>query len=95
MNSASRLRDGFNRRSCPSVSASKPAPSKVMVSPGDAEPGVIRSDWPVGLFSGEIFRHTFAGAEPSGSYRWLGYFTEPGTSNIIGLIGQAPFTFSP
>jgi YVTN family beta-propeller protein len=53
----------------------------------------IVSDWPVGPFSGEIFRHTFAGAEPSGSYRWLSYFTEPGSSNMVGIIAEAAFTF--
>ena len=53
----------------------------------------IVSDWPVGPFSGEIFRHTFAGAEPSGSYRWRSYFTEPGSSNMVGIIAEAAFTF--
>src|SRR5712691_11565863 len=51
VNSASRLRAGFSRRSWPSVSGSKPEPSNVTVWPGAAEPGVIRSDWPVGLLT--------------------------------------------
>jgi len=53
------------------------------------------SNWPVRPFSGEIVRYTFRGGEPSGSYRLLGYFTEPGTSEIVGLPSQAAFTFSP
>ena len=55
----------------------------------------IVSNWTVAPFSGEIFRYTFGGDEPSGSYRWLAAFTEPGTLNFIGLIAQAGFTFSP
>ena len=55
----------------------------------------IVSNWTVGPFSGEIFRYTFSGGEPSGSYRWRAYFTEPGTSNIVGLVTEAPFTVIP
>jgi len=55
----------------------------------------IVSNWPVGPLSGEIFRYTFGGGEVSGSYGWLSYYTEPGTSNIIGIISQAAFTFIP
>jgi membrane-associated protease RseP (regulator of RpoE activity) len=55
----------------------------------------IVSNWPVAPFSGEIFRYTFGGHEPSGSYRWLAAFAEPGTANVIGLAAQASFTFSP
>ena len=55
----------------------------------------VVSNWTVGPISGELFRYTFGGGEPSGTYRWLAAFTEPGTLNIIGLIAQAAFTFSP
>jgi hypothetical protein len=53
------------------------------------------SNWHVMPFSGTIFSYTFGGHEPSGSYRWLAAFTEPGTTNIVGLTAQAAFTFSP
>lgn len=55
----------------------------------------IAGNWPVAAFSGAIFQQTFTGAEPSGSYEWLGYFTEPGTSRVVGLVSRAPFTFGP
>jgi hypothetical protein len=55
----------------------------------------VLTSWPVVPFSGEVFRYTFIGMEPAGSYAWLAAFTEPGTLNIIGSIVQAPFSFGP
>jgi hypothetical protein len=55
----------------------------------------IVSNWTVEPLSREIFRYTFGGAEPAGSYKWEAYFTEPGTTSIIGLTAQAAFTFNP
>jgi YVTN family beta-propeller protein len=75
-----------------------PDDTRVFLTPDGSFTREVRplaSDWLVGARSGEIFRYTFAGNEPSGSYRWLGYFTEPGTSSIVGPISQAPFAFSP
>lgn len=59
----------------------------------DIRPAV--TTWTVASFSGEIFRYTFTGGEPSGSYTWWAAFTEPGTLTIIGSIASAAFTFSP
>ena len=55
----------------------------------------IVRNWTVSSFTDMLFRYTFGGGEPSGNYRWLAAFTEPGTLNILGLIAQAAFTFSP
>jgi len=55
----------------------------------------IVSNWTVAAFSGEVFRYTFSGGEPLGSYRWLAAFTEPGTLTFVTPIVEAPFTFSP
>jgi lysophospholipase L1-like esterase len=55
----------------------------------------LAGGWTVAPFRGEVFRYTFAGAEPPGGYRWLAAFTEPGTWMIVGGIAQAPFTFHP
>jgi hypothetical protein len=59
------------------------------------ELGPLVSNWTVSYFSGEVFRYTFGGEEPVGSYAWLGASTEPGSLNLIGPIVSAPFTFSP
>ena len=55
----------------------------------------IASNVSVGPSSGELARHTFDGTHPSGSYRLQGYFTEPGTSSVIGLVAHAAFTVMP
>ncbi|RMF90565.1 MAG: M6 family metalloprotease domain-containing protein [Nitrospinota bacterium] len=52
-------------------------------------------NWPVTLFNGELFRHTFRGTEPAGNYTWEGAFTEAGTGTVIGEVSQAPFSFTP
>lgn len=63
----------------------------------DVQP--FERSWPVSPLSEgaphQVFAYTFAGAEPPGSYTWLGAFTEPGTFEIIGDIARAPFTFVP
>jgi Tol biopolymer transport system component len=46
-------------------------------------------------FTGEVFRYTFSGGEPIGSYAWLSGLTLPGTPTIIGNIEEAAFTLSP
>jgi lysophospholipase L1-like esterase len=51
--------------------------------------------WPVSPFRAELFHYTFTGSEPPGHYRWLAVFTEPGTGTMVGVIAQAPWTFSP
>lgn len=55
----------------------------------------VVTNWTVVPFSGEIFRYTFSGAEPPGSYTWWAAFTEPGTLTVIGSMASAAFTFSP
>jgi YVTN family beta-propeller protein len=55
----------------------------------------IASNVSVGPSSGEVARHTFDGTHPAGSYRLQGYFTEPGTSSVIGLVAHAAFTVGP
>jgi Cutinase len=59
----------------------------------EAQPLV--ANWTVTPFSGEVFRYTFSGTEPDGTYTWYAAFTDPGTLNIIGDMAQAPFTFNP
>ncbi len=39
----------------------------------------------------EIFRHTLTGAEPLGSYAWLGVLTAQGTTDFVSEIAQALF----
>jgi hypothetical protein len=55
----------------------------------------LLSGWTVTPWRAEVFRYTFTGTEPPGSYRWLAAFTEPGTGMIVGAIAQAPLTFNP
>src|SRR5262245_45854244 len=50
---------------------------------------------PVAALRRDLFRYTFGGGEPVGRYTWLAAFTEPGTTQVIGLIAQAAFMFSP
>jgi len=54
----------------------------------------VVSNWTVAPFREELLRYTFTGQEPSGQYRWLAGFTEPGRSTmIIGRIAEVPFEF--
>jgi hypothetical protein len=39
----------------------------------------------------EVFRHTLTGAEPLGSYAWLGVLTAHGTTDFVSEIAQALF----
>lgn len=58
----------------------------------------IVTNWTAVPFSGEIFRYTFSGGEPPGSYTWYAAFTVPGGNPLFGTIGpivSAPFSFSP
>lgn len=60
----------------------------------------IVTNWTVTAFIGEIFRYTFSGREPPGTYSWYAAFTVPGgnpayESDRIGPIVSAPFSFSP
>lgn len=55
----------------------------------------FRRNWTVVPSNEELFRYTFNGREPSGSYTWLSALTEVGTLNLFGGILQAPFIFSP
>jgi len=48
-------------------------------------------DWGPSVF----FSHTSNGTEDPGDYKWQAVFTEPGTTNIIGEISEAPFNFAP
>jgi hypothetical protein len=45
--------------------------------------------------SRELFRHIVAASDPSGTYRWIGALTKPGTSTIIGERVEVPFTVGP
>lgn len=56
------------------------------------EPRPLVHNWPVSHFSGEIFRYTFGGGEPPGSYRWLAAFTKPGTLSLIEPLVSVPFS---
>ena len=60
-----------------------------------AERRPVIGQWAVEPFRTELVRHTFSGTEPIGSYEWRAYFTEPGTSTVIGLVAQASFTLDP
>lgn len=64
---------------------------------GSFTPGVrpFRRNWTVVPSNEQLFRYTFNGLEPSGSYTWLAALTEAGTLNLFGGILQAPFIFSP
>jgi 6-phosphogluconolactonase (cycloisomerase 2 family) len=53
------------------------------------------ANWVVAPFRGELWRYTFNGTERAGLYTWLAAFTETGTMDILGIIAQAQFTFSP
>ena len=55
----------------------------------------IVRNWPISLFTDQIFVYTFSGGEPVGNYACLAAFTEPGTLNFIGSIVSSPFSFSP
>jgi hypothetical protein len=45
--------------------------------------------------SGEIFRHTFAGTEPSGGYPFVVGLTEPGTLTPVSAVEDLRFFFTP
>lgn len=56
----------------------------------------LLDSWPISPFAGPIFSYTFNGSEPTGTYRWLGAFVEPGTPlNLISDITQPSFEFRP
>jgi len=57
--------------------------------------GPALTDWTVVPFAGPVFSYTFNGSEPTGSYEWFLILANTGTSNIIGSIAGAPFTFTP
>ncbi len=59
-------------------------------------PAPVVSSWTVTDYGPALyFSYTFDGSEPSGNYQFEAYFTEPGTTNIIGTKDIAPFTFTP
>jgi hypothetical protein len=60
-----------------------------------AESRPVLSNVMLAPLSREIFRHIVADGDPSGTYRWIGVLTKPGTSTIIGEIVEAPFTVGP
>lgn len=64
---------------------------------GGIVPGIvpIARGLPATSFSGELLRYRFTGTEPVGSYTVLGALTVAGTGNVIGAIGERPFTFGP
>jgi hypothetical protein len=45
--------------------------------------------------SGEIYRHTFAGTEPSGGYPFVVGLTEPGTLTPVSAVEDLRFFFTP
>jgi hypothetical protein len=55
----------------------------------------IVSNWSVGSYNGQVFSYTFSGGEPTGAYTWYAAFAAPGSTNFIGPIYSAPFTFAP
>ena len=55
----------------------------------------LLSGWTAAPWRAEVFRYVFTGTEPPGSYRWLAAFTEPATGMTVGVVSQAPFTFTP
>jgi 6-phosphogluconolactonase (cycloisomerase 2 family) len=59
----------------------------------DPPPFIANADFKP--YRGELLRLTFGDTAPVGRYRWLAYFTEPGTQTPIETIAQAPFLFSP
>jgi hypothetical protein len=60
-----------------------------------AESRPVLSNVMLAPLSREIFRHIVAASDPSGTYRWIGALTKPGTSTIIGEIVEVPFTVGP
>jgi hypothetical protein len=42
----------------------------------------------------QVFQYRFSGTEPAGTYTWLAGFTSPGTTNFLGPVVSAPFSFS-
>jgi hypothetical protein len=52
-------------------------------------------DWPVTAVSAELFRYTFAGWEPAGTYTWFAALTEPRTLSLFTPLLILPFTFTP
>ncbi len=59
-------------------------------------PNPVASSWTVGNWGPQVyFTYTFDGTEPSGSYKFEIYLTEPGTTTVIGRINSAEFTFTP
>jgi len=57
--------------------------------------GPALTNWTVVPFTGPVFSYTFKGSEPTGTYEWFLALVSSGTSNIIGSIAGAPFTFTP
>ncbi len=55
---------------------------------------LVRS-WSVTSFTGELFRYTFGGSEPTGPYTWFAAFTAPGTLTLIESLVSVPFSFAP
>jgi len=61
-----------------------------------AVPTPVLSSWTVNDWGPSvIFSHTFSGGEAGGGYTWQAAFTNPGTTNVIGSMSSASFTFSP
>ncbi|HEX9710882.1 MAG TPA: hypothetical protein VGB42_13065 [Candidatus Thermoplasmatota archaeon] len=63
---------------------------------GGVVPGIvpIATRFTPFAFSGELLRYTFTGAEPEGTYTFMGALTEARTGTVIGTIDEAPFTFT-
>jgi len=57
--------------------------------------GPALTNWTVVPFTGPVFSYTFKGSEPTGTYEWFLILVNTVTSNIIGSIAGAPFTFAP
>jgi len=59
-------------------------------------PTPVVSSWTVTDYGPAVFfSYTFKGTEAQGNYKWQAALTEPGTSNIIGEVSEAPFSFAP
>lgn len=64
---------------------------------GSIVPGVvpIATGFAPFPFTGDLARIAFVSAIPAGRYTWQTYFTEPGTTTVVGVVNDASFTFTP
>ncbi len=78
------------------VRATLPDGSQVYYDTWTGVPTPVVSSWTVAnIIDLPLFTYTFSASDPAGRYVLEAYFTQPGTSTIIGTISSASFNFTP